>query len=127
MGTTPSWPAVILKTGMFGVLWKSWFRFSAGIKDKDNHMEGFARTLGEAQADREGEKMNLTVNGKKTAVTNEEPLSIAGLLDELNVADPLYVTVELNGDIMERINFNNNIVKDGDEVEFLYFMGGGAE
>lgn len=90
-------------------------------------MEGFTRTLGEAQADREGEKMNLTVNGEKTVVTNEEPLSIAGLLDELNVADPLYVTVELNGDIMERINFNSIIVKDGDEVEFLYFMGGGAE
>lgn len=88
-------------------------------------MVGFL--FGEAQADREGEKMNLTVNGKKTVVTNEEPLSIAGLLDELNVADPLYVTVELNGDIMERINFDRVLVKDGDEVEFLYFMGGGGE
>lgn len=88
-------------------------------------MVGFL--FGEAQADREGEKMNLTVNGKKTVVTNEEPLSIAGLLDELNVADPLYVTVELNGEIMERINFDRVLVKDGDEVEFLYFMGGGGE
>ena len=69
--------------------------------------------------------MNLTVNGKKAAIADKESLSISGLLDELNVADPLYVTVELNGDIMERINFDNIVVRDGDEIEFLYFMGGG--
>jgi sulfur carrier protein len=69
--------------------------------------------------------MNLTVNGKKTAIADKESLSISGLLDELNVADPLYVTVELNGDIMERINFDSTLIRDGDEIEFLYFMGGG--
>ena len=69
--------------------------------------------------------MNLTVNGKKAAIAGKESLSISGLLDELNVADPLYVTVELNGDIMERINFDSTLVRDGDEIEFLYFMGGG--
>lgn len=71
--------------------------------------------------------MNLTVNGKKTVVADKESLSISGLLDELNVPDPLYVTVELNGDIMERINFDNIMVRDGDEFEFLYFMGGGGK
>ena len=71
--------------------------------------------------------MNLTVNGKKMSIADKESLSISGLLDELNVADPLYVTVELNGDIMERINFDGIMVRDGDEVEFLYFMGGGRE
>lgn len=69
--------------------------------------------------------MNLTVNGKKAAIADKESLSISELLDELNVADPLYVTVELNGDIMERINFDSTLVRDGDEIEFLYFMGGG--
>lgn len=49
------------------------------------------------------------------------------LLVELNVEDPLYVTVELNGAIMERKNFAVISVKEGDEVEFLYFMGGGRE
>lgn len=71
--------------------------------------------------------MNLTVNGKKAAIADKESLSISALLDELNVADSLYVTVELNGDIMERINFDNIMVRDGDEVEFLYFMGGGGK
>ena len=69
--------------------------------------------------------MNLTVNGKKAVVTDKKSLSISGLLDALNVSDPLYVTVELNGDIMERSDFDNIVVRDGDKVEFLYFMGGG--
>jgi sulfur carrier protein len=70
-------------------------------------------------------KMHLTVNGKKMVIGDKESFSISRLLYELNVADPLYVTVELNGDIMERINFDSIMVKDGDEIEFLYFMGGG--
>lgn len=69
--------------------------------------------------------MNLTVNGKKTVIAAKEMLSISELLGELNVEDPLYVTVGLNGDILERSNFDSTVVRDGDEVEFLYFMGGG--
>jgi len=69
--------------------------------------------------------MNLTVNGKKTVIADKESLSISGLLDELKVSDPLYVTVELNGDILERANFDSIAVRGGDEIEFLYFMGGG--
>jgi sulfur carrier protein len=69
--------------------------------------------------------MNLIVNGKKATIADKESLSISGLLEELKVADPLYVTVELNGDFMERINFDSVMVRDDDKVEFLYFMGGG--
>ncbi|MHB9096477.1 MAG: sulfur carrier protein ThiS [Syntrophales bacterium] len=36
-----------------------------------------------------------------------------------------YVTVELNGAILERKNFDFISIGDGDRVEFLYFMGGG--
>ena len=43
----------------------------------------------------------------------------------MKVSDPLYVTVDLNGDILERANFDSIAVVDGDEIEFLYFMGGG--
>ncbi len=69
--------------------------------------------------------MNLTINGKMAVIADKESLSISGLLDELNVPDPLYVTVELNGDILERTNFDGIAVADGDKIEFLYFMGGG--
>ena len=69
--------------------------------------------------------MNLTVNGKPTTIDGRESLNITALLNELKVAQPDYVTVELNGDILERENFGSTTVSDGDAVEFLYFMGGG--
>jgi sulfur carrier protein len=70
--------------------------------------------------------MKLTVNGKTTELANNETLTITALLTALNVQQPDYVTVELNGEILERDCFDTIIAKDGDRVEFLYFMGGGA-
>ncbi|MHB8910554.1 MAG: sulfur carrier protein ThiS [Syntrophales bacterium] len=69
--------------------------------------------------------MDLTVNGRESTIVDKGSLSISELLQELKVADPLYVTVELNGAILERRNFDSVAVRDGDRVEFLYFMGGG--
>lgn len=69
--------------------------------------------------------MNLTVNGKPTGIAEEGPLSILELLETLQVPQREYVTVELNGDILDRGDFDGATVKDGDTVEFLYFMGGG--
>jgi len=70
--------------------------------------------------------MNLTVNGKPASITETNPLSVSLLLEALQVAQREYVTVELNGDILDREEFDTLTVKDGDTVEFLYFMGGGA-
>jgi sulfur carrier protein len=69
--------------------------------------------------------MNLTVNGKPAAIDDKNTINITSLLAELKVETPEYVTVELNGEILERESFATTQVKDGDEVEFLYFMGGG--
>ena len=71
--------------------------------------------------------MNLTVNGKPATIAAENQISIVDLLETLNVAQREYVTVELNGDILDRGDFEGALVKDGDTVEFLYFMGGGAK
>ena len=70
--------------------------------------------------------MNLTVNGKPATITGKETLTVAGLLLELTVQQPDYVTVELNGEILEREDYDTTTVKNGDAVEFLYFMGGGS-
>ena len=70
--------------------------------------------------------MNLTVNGKPTSITEEDSLSITQLLETLKVVQREYVTVELNGEILERDDFDTAAVRDGATVEFLYFMGGGA-
>lgn len=69
--------------------------------------------------------MQLTVNGKNATIEGKESLNITALLDELQVKEALYVTVELNGDILDRPTFDGTLVKDGDTIEFLYFMGGG--
>ena len=69
--------------------------------------------------------MNLTVNGKPSAVDGAESLNVTELLSALKVAQAEYVTVELNGEVLDREAFDATIVKDGDAVEFLYFMGGG--
>ncbi len=69
--------------------------------------------------------MNLTVNGKQTIIDNRETLNITELLGELNVLQPEYVTVELNGEILDREDFDSVFVENGHKVEFLYLMGGG--
>ncbi|HEY6008198.1 MAG TPA: sulfur carrier protein ThiS [Geobacteraceae bacterium] len=69
--------------------------------------------------------MELTVNGKPATIDDKDTLDITALLIELRVAQPEYVTVELNGEILEREQFPTTTVRSGDSVEFLYFMGGG--
>ena len=67
--------------------------------------------------------MRLTVNGKDIEFDVE--LTIKELLAEQNVRMPDMVSVELNGQILKRSQFENTTLNEGDQVEFLYFMGGG--
>lgn len=69
--------------------------------------------------------MNLTVNGKPATIENKPSVNVNELLEDLSVAQAEYVTVELNGEVLDREDFASTTVKDGDTVEFLYFMGGG--
>jgi sulfur carrier protein len=69
--------------------------------------------------------MIITINGKETVIPENPDRSIDSLLEELNVSQRLYVTVELNGEILDRPVFESTPVKEGDAIEFLYFMGGG--
>ena len=68
--------------------------------------------------------MKITVNGKPVEATDD--ITLTYLLKELSVETPEYVSVELNGDILDREGFPNVVVSEGDIVEFLYYMGGGA-
>jgi len=67
--------------------------------------------------------MTITVNGSQTEVSGE--ITIRQVLEEVKAQDPLYVTVQLNGDILQNTDFDTVKVKSGDVMEFLYFMGGG--
>ena len=39
---------------------------------------------------------------------------------------PEMVSVEYNGEILDREAFETTVINDGDAIEFLYFMGGGS-
>ena len=68
--------------------------------------------------------MTITVAGNKK--NYDEELTIAQLIVKKNVENAEYVTVTLNDEFVERDEFETTKLKDGDAVEFLYFMGGGA-
>ena len=67
--------------------------------------------------------MKIKVNGVLQEV--ETGLSIAGLLVRNNVEQPDMVSVQLNGEFVQRDRFAVTVLREGDEVDFLYFMGGG--
>ena len=70
--------------------------------------------------------MKLQINGESESF-DVETLSVSDLLKLKEVKMPEMVSVELNGDILDRDHFDTTLVKENDEVEFLYFMGGGAD
>lgn len=69
--------------------------------------------------------ISITVNGDPVSIETDS-ISVTDLLKFKNVDMPDMVSVELNGDILERSVFETTQVSDGDSVEFLYFMGGGS-
>ncbi len=67
--------------------------------------------------------MELMVNGK--VFEANQSISVIELLSAKNVESPDMVSVELNGAILGRDKFEQTKLSEDDEVEFLYFMGGG--
>jgi len=70
--------------------------------------------------------MKVLVNGKEKTF-EEELLTISALLKKANVEMPDQVSVQLNGIFVDRQVFATTKVQDGNEVDFLYFLGGGAD
>ncbi len=68
--------------------------------------------------------MKLVINGEE--VTSKDGLSVNELLVEQEVKMPEMVSVEINGQILRRGEFDTTVLNEGDKVEFLYFMGGGS-
>ena len=67
--------------------------------------------------------MKITVSGEKKEVA--DGISVSALIEQEQVETPQYVTVSVNEEFIDRGGFDSRILKEGDEVEFLYFMGGG--
>ncbi|MEE8432228.1 MAG: sulfur carrier protein ThiS [Candidatus Desulfatibia sp.] len=69
--------------------------------------------------------MKITINGEDY-LTAKENISIIELLEERNVARPETVSVQINGSFVKRKNFSTTVVKENDEVDFVFMMAGGS-
>ena len=68
--------------------------------------------------------MKITVAGESKEVA--EGLTVAALIEQENVETPQYVTVSVNEEFIDADSFATHKLSEGDEVEFLFFMGGGV-
>lgn len=71
------------------------------------------------------EDMIITIAGERKEVN--EGITITQLIASENIASPEYVSVSVNDDFLARDAFDVTALKEGDAVEFLYFMGGGSD
>ena len=54
------------------------------------------------------------------------PLNVSELIKQSDVQQPEMVSVQVNEEFAEREDWETIQLKDGDKVDFLYFMGGGS-
>ena len=66
--------------------------------------------------------MVITLNGERFEL--DQPLSVTDLLARLDI-DPRRVAIEHNLTIIRRQTFTDVMVKEGDRVEIVNFVGGG--
>lgn len=67
--------------------------------------------------------MKLLINGEEKSYCT--PLTLASLLDAMGLKSDR-VAVELNRDIVRRDQWAQTILSDGDRLEIVHFVGGGA-
>ncbi len=66
--------------------------------------------------------MTIRLNGDPHEIPG--PLSVSALLAQLEI-DSRRVAVELNLDVVKKAAYDSSVIKDGDEVEIVNFVGGG--
>ncbi|MCW8951980.1 MAG: sulfur carrier protein ThiS, partial [Rhodospirillales bacterium] len=67
--------------------------------------------------------MQLTINGEERAFS--PPQTLVSLLGELGI-DPAKVAVERNREIVPKSHYGETSLGDGDQLEIVHFIGGGA-
>ena len=65
----------------------------------------------------------IKVNGESQVV--ELPLTVEELIKQNNVENPEVVSVQVNEEFLDRNEYAKRQVEEGDEIDFLFFMGGG--
>lgn len=68
--------------------------------------------------------MTLIINEKEKEF--EKSLTVSEMLVHESVKMPDMVTVQLNGEFINRAEFEKIELKENDKIDFMYFMGGGS-
>ena len=68
--------------------------------------------------------MKVTIAGNVKDIG--EGITLAQLVIDEEVENPEYVTVTVNDEFVENHDLENVVIKENDNIEFLYFMGGGS-
>ncbi len=67
--------------------------------------------------------IKITLNGKEQEIKSGK--TVSDLLAQWRMR-PELVTVEINEDILQKLEYDSTQIKAGDRVEFVFYMGGGA-
>ncbi len=70
--------------------------------------------------------MKIKVNGKDQSI-QKNAVSVSELLICNKVESIEMVSVQLNGIFIDKNDFDKISLKENDELDFLYFMGGGEK
>lgn len=70
--------------------------------------------------------MKIKLNGKDQSI-QKNGVSVLELLKRNNVESIEMVSVQLNGIFIDKNDFDKISLKENDELDFLYFMGGGEK
>lgn len=68
--------------------------------------------------------MKLTINGDVKEI--KDGIVLSELLIIEDVEQPDMVSVQLNDEFLTKDTYATTTLKEGDSINFLYFMGGGA-
>ena len=68
------------------------------------------------------ETVKIVLNGKPNDI--RPGMTVTDLLIKGRMRSEL-VTVEINGHILQKFDYDSTRIQEGDKVEFIYYMGGG--
>jgi sulfur carrier protein len=68
-----------------------------------------------------GGLVQIIVNGEPEAI---EAMTVLCYLETIAI-DPRRVAVELNLDILPKVDYGHTLLSDGDRLEIVHFVGGG--
>ena len=67
--------------------------------------------------------IKIQLNGKEQEI--QSGLTISDILLKWKIR-PELVTVEVNETILQKLDYDDTAIKEGDNVEFVFYMGGGG-